>query len=60
MTDLDTKLSLQTAKCLAFNLLLISEERSDHHDHLQKSIYNLKKTFNEYLNNLKTAYAREK
>ncbi len=56
----DTKLSLWTAKCLTFNLFSVSEEESDHHDCLQKSIYDLKKTFSEYLNNLKTVCAREK
>ncbi len=60
MTDSDTKLSLWTAKHLAFNSFSVSEERSDHHDHSQKSIYDSKKTFSEYLNNSKTACAREK
>ncbi len=56
----DTKLSLQTAKHLIFNSFSVSEERSDCHDHLQKSIYDLKKTSSKYLNNLKTAHARKK
>jgi len=60
MTDSDTKLSLQTAKHLIFNLFSVSKERSNCHDHLQKSIYDLKKIFSEYLNNLKTACARKK
>jgi len=60
MMNSDTKLSLQTAKHLTFNLFSVSEERSDHHDCSQKSIYDLKKTSSEYLNNLKTVCARKK
>jgi len=60
MTDLDTKLSLQTAKCLTFNSFSVSEERSDCCDCSQKFIYDLKKTSSEYLNNLKTVCARKK
>jgi len=56
----DTKLSLWTAKCLIFNSFSVSEERSDYCGCSQKFIYDLKKTFSEYLNNLKTVCARKK
>ncbi len=58
--NLNIKLLLQTAKHLTFNLFSVFKERSDHYDHLQKFIYDLKKTFSEYLNNLKTVCARKK
>jgi len=45
---------------LNFNSFSVSKERSNHHDCSQKSIYDLKKTFSEYLNNLKTVCARKK
>ncbi len=60
MMNLNIKLSLQTVKHLTFNSFSVFKERSDCCDCLQKSIYNLKKTFSKYLNNLKTVCARKK
>jgi len=60
MMNLDIKLSLQTAKYLIFNSFSVFKERFNCHDCLQKSIYDLKKIFSKYLNNLKIVYVRKK